>query len=161
MHTYTITSVTYVTTYVNIVIFQKWLTDLTKQMFSKARHTCMSWCLSVNSQGLTPSHHFCGMCACQCIFVIRYVFTLFPIFPLSFCVLRDTKRRGRLKWAVSQCPGRLPSCRNLIINNHWHIRDKGRKCVLCVHTKVCVCTYSSALKCITWKTTKNWQGRAQ
>lgn len=142
MHTYTITSATYVTTYVNIVIFQKWLTDLTKQMFSKARHTCMSWCLSVNSQGLTPSHHFCVMCACQCMsahicdMVCFYSFSHF-----SFILLcpQGHKKERETKVGRQSVSREAP----IVSESHYqqplaHQRQGTQVCFVCTRKSVCV-----------------------
>lgn len=72
------------------------------------------------------------------LYVTESVFALLPIL-LSSCVSEERKGSGRLqclKWAVSQSPWSFPSCRNLIINNHGHIRDKGCKCIyVYVHTQ--------------------------
>lgn len=44
-------------------------------------------------------------------------------------------------------PGFFLSCRNLIINKRWHIRDKWCKCVMCafVHYTVVVCVCANIL----------------
>lgn len=90
------------------------------------------------------SYYLFNVCACECmcLCVIQYAFTPLPVL-LSSSVSQRTEKGERLqclKWAVSQSPWSFPSCRNLIINNRWHIIDKGCKCVLCVCVRVCVYT---------------------
>lgn len=81
--------------------------------------------------------------ACVCPCVIQYFFFFF--FKCSSCprfilwVPQDRKEKGGLqclKWVVSQCPWSFPSCRNLITNNRWHIRDwEMQVCFVCACAK--------------------------